>query len=293
MWWQGFKGRFAFYEWPALNPAGVGSTGFNFNESEYRAWKYGQGLAAFVNSGDENQAIPSGYAKNIFAHSQGNAVCGAALTVYGLKVANYALTQAAVPAGCYDTGTGVNSYARFLTAETTSHTPDQTNDLGYRGYLNTLNVSGNVINFNNYEDYALATGYSYGIETNWEADQVYYKPNSFSSVTYAYDAGFPTNPNPIGQRCFLRQILIPTNQRSVTDIQESMAFVARPRSKAAGASGGQAPTAGGSVTESVDLSAAPYNFTNSSDDHGGQWSRSNQQTWQYYQTLLNAFTQEQ
>jgi hypothetical protein len=287
LWWRGYKGRFAFYEWPALNPAGIGSTGFNFNESEYRGWKYGQGLASFVQNG-----LPSQYTKNLFAHSQGNTVCGAALSVYGLHVANYALTQAAVPAGCYATGTNINRYPLFLNAEATSHTPDQTNDLGYRGYLNPLNVTGIVVNFENYQDFALATGVSYGVASNWEADQLNYKPNTFATVTYAYDSGPPASPYPAGQRCFLRQLYIPWNQRSVTDIQESMGFVARPRSKAVGAEDHGYPLTGGSVTKNVDLSVAPYNFSNGEDDHGGQWSRRNQQTWQYYQELLNDLTNQ-
>jgi hypothetical protein len=78
----------------------------------------------------------------------------------------------------------------------------------------------------------------------------------------------------------------------VTDIQESMGFVARPRSKAVGAEDHGYPLTGGSVTKNVDLSATPYNFSNGEDDHGGQWSRRNQQTWQYYQELLNDLTEQ-
>ena len=191
------------------------------------------------------------------------------------------IPQAAVPAGCYDTGTYVNSYSLFLNAETTTPTPDRTNDLGYRGYLNPLGVTRNIVNFENYQDFALATGVSYGVGTNWEADQLNYKPNTFATVTYAYDFGPPANPYPMGQRCFLRQLYIPWNQRPVTDNQESMGFVARPRSKAVGAEDHGYPLTGGTVTKNVDLSADPYDFGYTEGDHGGQWSRRNQQTWRY------------
>ena len=46
LWHQGYKGRLASYKWPALTPAFP----FEFNDSEYRAWKSGRGLAALVNS---------------------------------------------------------------------------------------------------------------------------------------------------------------------------------------------------------------------------------------------------
>ena len=57
------------------------------------------------------------------AHSMGNIVTGSALH-RGLTVDNYILLQAAVPAGCYDTSSGINSYSRFTSAESTSPTPD-------------------------------------------------------------------------------------------------------------------------------------------------------------------------
>ena len=44
LWHQGYKGRFAAFKWLALTPAFP----FKFNESEYRAWKCGEGLAHFV-----------------------------------------------------------------------------------------------------------------------------------------------------------------------------------------------------------------------------------------------------
>lgn len=281
LWHQGFKGRFAFYKWPALNPAGIGSTGFEFNGSEYRAWKYGHGLANFVNSINKSS-------KNLYAHSQGNIVCGAALTDYGLTVDNYVLTQAAVPAGCYDVSGGqndsssINGYPRFWNKEANKPTPDFAADLGYRGYLATLGVTGNVTNFHNFDDYALATGRTFWLlQTHWEANQDTYKPDdSFSNTNwYTY---IEANAN--GKRCQLVDAFLVG--RFVADSHESMSLLARPRSKAVGARA----SVRGSIDGQLDLSAfrdsaGKQVFTRASDDHGAQVGRRIQEVWEYYTEL--------
>lgn len=108
----------------------------HYNTSEHRAWKYGPALAAYVAS------QPSYYAKNIAAHSMGNIVAGSAL-LSGMSIDNYALLQAAVPAGCYDAGEDVNSYGPFLTAEASTPTPDWADARGYRARL--AGVTGNLV----------------------------------------------------------------------------------------------------------------------------------------------------
>ena len=68
LWWQGFKGRFGFYKWEAHNLS-------QFNESEYRAWKCGRGLALFLNQ------LP-GDRKHVWTFSQGAIVGSAAIRDY-------------------------------------------------------------------------------------------------------------------------------------------------------------------------------------------------------------------
>ena len=46
-------------------------------------------------------------------------------------------------------------------------------------------------------------------------------------MPYAYASGPSNNPYLIGQGCFLRDSYPPFNQRQVTDIHESMPYVAR------------------------------------------------------------------
>ncbi len=273
LWHQGYKGRFASYKWPALTPAFP----FEYNDSEYRAWKSGQGLAALMNS------FPTVFSKNLYSFSQGAVVCGAALTVYGLSVDNYVASQAAAPAGCYDSSQSLNSYADFLNAETQNPTPDGTNDLGYRGYLTGLNVRGSVVSFYNIVDYALKTGREIGLNVSWEGNQLAYKPNWFVGRHYEYDSN-----EAIGQRCKLR-INDANTWRYVADIHESMSFVARPRSEATGAS----TAVGGSIDGNYNVGpGSPSDFAEASSDHGGQFSRRIQRLWPYYENLLITLTEE-
>jgi pimeloyl-ACP methyl ester carboxylesterase len=261
LWWQGFKGRFCAFRWATL-------TSFNsYNTSEFRAWKYGESLRQY---GLELQARLPDYAFNLVAHSMGNVVAGSALQ-RGLRVNNYVLMQAAVPAGCYDTSTNINSYSRFTQYDSSSPTPDLAADMGYRGYL--TNVTGNLVNFFNTNDFALATGTAVGyapflwwLQVNWEANQESYKPDSptagASFLHYKY------NP------------LATANQRSrlevgtygfahyVTDPHEMLAFVARPRSKAVGAKKGVGGTIDGGE---IDLTSR-FNFRDGRDEHSAEFN---------------------
>ena len=298
LWHQGFKGRFATFKWLALTPASdspiPNPSEFRFNESEYRAWKCGQGLAQFINT------LPdaNGYTKNLYSFSQGAIVCGAALRLPECHVTNYVMSQAAAPAGCYDATPAINSYTDFLNAEATSPTPDATNDLGYRGYLSGLNVTGSVVSFFNQVDYALKKGRKTlpvlgEVNTSWEGNQILFKPDPnawmHNNRIYVYDSGPPNNPYAIGERCFLRDVGPPLDARRVLDIHESMSFVARPRSEAAGASDEVAGRITGRYNVGPDTAS---NFRDTSSDHGGQFSRRIQQTQDYYENLLTFLTEE-
>jgi alpha-tubulin suppressor-like RCC1 family protein len=265
LWWQGYKGRFGSYKWGALQPA----IPFAFNESEYRGWEFGDGLAAFVNS------IPK-TRKTLMGHSQGNTLCSYALRWGLVTVENYVAMQAAVPAGCYDPRDEINSYERFLQAEKhNGETPDDTSQLGYRGYLSALSVTGRVINCENPVDYALATGTFWGLASNWEANEVSYKPQTLADRAYYYD---PSALDPL-------QLIVPGSGaliRPVDDHRECLGFLARPRSKALGALGQVA----GSVSINIDLNGPPYNFTQESSDHSGEFERPIQKVWDFYDTLL-------
>ncbi len=273
LWHQGFRGRFCAFRWATLTGT------ITYNTSEYRAWKYGTSLANYIAS------LPWDYVKNVAAHSLGNVVTGSALQ-RGIAINRYFLMQAAIPGGCYSDA--VNNYSLFATAELTRHTPDAVADLGYRLSLQEAYARvGKAVNFYNQLDFALATG-SYPIigSTHWEQNQLLFKPNANLGVrlgdrTYAYDSGPPSNPYPTGQRCFLRDSYPPFNQRRVTDIHESMAYIARPRSKALGAE----PNSSSLVPDSVNLEE--YGFGGVRSDHSGQFNRRIQEVSDFYKKLFD------
>ena len=276
LWHHGYKGRFAAYKWAALTPG----LPFKFNESEFRGWNFGNALSQFVNSIQRAR-------KTLLAHSQGNVVCGEALRSGSLSVENYILLQAAVPGGCYDTRDNpINNYERFLVEETDRPTPDTTADLGYRGYLSSLGVSRRVVNFQNGIDYALVTGAIWGLDSNWEKNEVDYKPNVPVPYGWSTDGYIYNIQKNVGNRCELHKLSGFT--RELSDIRESMGFVARPRSKPVGALGATR----GSIQSDISLRGTPYNFTDDPKDHGGQWSRSIQRTWDFYSALLDVVSDE-
>ena len=270
LWHKGYKGRFCTFRWPTLTDVD------SYNNSEYRAWKYGPALKAYVNG------LPSDYTKNIAAHSMGNVVTCSALKS-GLSITNYALMQAAIPAGCYNSDAAINNYARFLNAEANDPTPDLANpDKGYRGHLTA--VSGNLINFYNINDFALVAGSLPALgEVNWEKNQTDHKPNRFGNLYYDYDPA-----RALAERYELWQAGAgPGGQvikRYVTDHEEIMSFIARPRSKAAG---GRADV-GGKLGGQVNIGAgSDSSFGDQLTDHSGQFNRRSQEVQPFYDSLYD------
>ncbi len=249
-WWQGYKGRFAFYKWDALNAINPAE----YNQSEFRAWKSGRGLAQYVAS------LP-GATKNIMAHSQGNNVMCAALRDYGLQIDNYIIMQGAAPAFCYDEN---------LPLAFSYTTPDHVNELGYRGYLPST-VSTRIVNFSNPNDNV--TGII------WELNQQFSKPDGtgigsirkISGPWYNYLPG-----NPAGQRCTLTYWL--DYGRFVTDLHESTAMVVQSNSRSIA----HTPQTGGLVADNVPMDTE-FQF---GDEHGSQFGRPIQQLNGFFDEVL-------
>ena len=257
LWHVGYKGRLAFFKWPALNPAGFffNGTGFEFNQGEYRGWKYGKGLSEFAAS------MPSDYQRHVLAHSQGNALVAAAFRNYNLSAATWVITQGAIPISCYDDNTA------HLVFEYT--TPDLDANLGYRGYLKDQ-IPAKIVNFFNLDD--SVTGQV------WEANHSFFKPTielvGITRIEYKYYAG----SGEVRLQKFLNSALL--SDRAVSDIHESMAMVVKSRSRSIG----HGSTAGGEVNTLVDLSSE-FSF---GDEHGSQWDRSIQENVTlYFERLLD------
>lgn len=257
LWHTGYKGRFAFYKWPALNPAGffLNGTGFEFNQSEYRAFKYGRGLAAFVTS------LPVTYRKHVYAHSQGNAVAAAAFRNYGLKAKTWIATQGAIPISCFDPD--VRHYIFNYV------TPDSAGDLGYRGFLDD-HVETRIVNFFNSRD--TVTG------NIWELNQELFKPTVHISGFTRTEYWYFSNPSEVHLKQFLGDVEL--SDRGVNDPHESMSMAVKSRSRAIA----HGEDVHGKVDENVNLNSM-FGF---GDEHGSQWERPIQRgPLSYFQTLLD------
>jgi len=187
LWHQGFKGRFGFYKWEAHNLV-------FFNESEYRAWKCGRGLSAFLDQ------LP-GQNKNVWTFSQGAVVGSAALRDYGATPNALIVMQAAIPAVCYDDDPALNKYPNAM--------PDTVAELGYREYHGPTGTS--IVNFSDVTDDA--TGFLWGASQNFKPEPGYgYNPAALPgqrhTVTYFWEVG-----------------------RFVTDLHESLSMIARSKSE--------------------------------------------------------------
>ncbi len=269
LYWQGYHGRFLSLRWPTLSqddfwlPAVDYTT---YNSSEFIAWRSGTGLSAYLTH--LKQRFPS-YNLNVCAHSMGNVVMAEALKLQlaagQQNVNNYVLMQAAVPASCYDTS--FTNYAPFLVEEASQPTPNFY--LGYPGAISGA-ISGQMVDFYNTNDYALATGtfnfLGVSVAINWEANQENFKPNA--SLGYRVDS---TGTN------FANGFV------NISDSRGIMAFCARPRSKAVGAQ----PGVGGVIhATGVDLTSN-FNFLGGSDEHSAQWNWDIQLVNGFYKKLLN------
>lgn len=275
LYWQGYKGRFVLFYWDTLVGAFDGEIpALPYNLNEYRALKYGPALKNYVSTLSQGRTV------NVASHSLGAAVMISALK-QGMVVNNYLVLQGAFSAKSYDVS--LPALQRFQDAETGKPTPDMALDLGYGGYL--ANVQGTLINMFNPFDFALATGTTVGVETNWEINQVDSKPDDPVGVgQYSYFSGLPvgyTGPIPLGGSVYYS--IFQAAIRAVTDPHESMAFVARTRTKAVGALTG----VGGAISQEINLGEGTvYDFGRSRPDHSAEFTRNIQVLQPFYRFVF-------
>jgi uncharacterized membrane protein len=273
LWHQGYKGHFAAFRWDTRKSDGMFDAG-EYNRSENRAFVYGAALKSWVKS------LSAPYRVSLVGHSMGNVVCGEALRE-GMRFRNYLLMEAAIPMSCYDGNAPTDT--RLVDAEAGYPTPDYhtspgSNEFsyGYRAYL--TNVTGSLTNFFNPEDWGLATGFSYGLETNWERNQIDYKPDGAMYVLHnpfwSYNCDLS---KPLAQRAWMAG----TIWRYVADSWEMKAFVARSRTKAVGAVANNS----GRFVENINLQLAPYAFGRERPDHSGQFTRNIQRLGPLYEKM--------
>ncbi|MDP2137225.1 MAG: alpha/beta hydrolase [Candidatus Didemnitutus sp.] len=271
LWHAGYKGRFHAFTWPTHSGDDSKLNGYlTFDQSEHRAWKSGAALDNYL------RALRSAHQDGrlvVVAHSMGNIVTGEALR-RGAPADLQIMMQAAVSAGCYDVRSVLND-PELLKAEAKNPTPDLAADLGYRGFLGQIAVP--TINYYNAEDFALQTG-KFGINVNWFAHQGDKPYNPSGQGTYAYlnkTAGL------YGGKKLLRE---------VTLIHESLAFLARSRTRAVGAQPfTKFPQ--DSSSQNIDLQDLPLRFTRDADEHSAQFNRPIQrQLMEFYAAITSAVT---
>jgi hypothetical protein len=270
LYWSGYHGRFASFRWPCAYLPWNTANPFQYNKGEFYAFKSATALKNYLGYLRNNRPDLAGYAIDLYAHSQGNVVTSEAILL-GAPFDNYILTQGAFPAHCYDTNAPF--LQKLLDAETNGvnakQTPYYPVDGGYHGYC--LSIHGNLINFFNTNDFALASGVTAGLQTNWEEDQRAQKPDKFpGGPFYAYD---PSTHVTTGYYIF--------SSYTVDDLQEIKALVARSRSKAVGAQGGLS----GVISGSVDLKIS-FGFGETRSEHSAQFDRPIQTALNYYKAIL-------
>ena len=270
LYWAGYHGRFAAFRWPCAYLWPTTWNPFQFNKGEFYAWKSATALKDYLTYLMSRPDL-AGYAIDILAHSQGNIVASEAI-VQGATFDNYILTQGAVPTHCYDTN--APSLQKLLDADVIRHTPFNAVNGGYHGYF--ADLQGNLVNFYNTNDFALAKGVTtiLGIpkETNWEENQRTQKPEDFfGGPSYSYD---PYTQTSTAYYTF-------GSHYTVTDSQEIKSMVARSRSAAVGAQGGL----GGVIGSSVDLQTS-FTFGKTRAEHSAQFTRPIQSALGYYQIVL-------
>jgi hypothetical protein len=264
MWQSGYKGRFAAFRWPTFYDNFPLGGLFTYNDSEYRAWKCGESLKQYVNQ------LPSGYTRDVVAHSLGNIVVGSALQ-RGMSVANYALLNAAVPAMCYDE----SAELRWWTYTTPNDDPDPgTKALAYSGQFKMLNT--NVVNF------YLPLDSVAGID--WDFNNRQFKPQRYDGALGYGLTGYAYDPSePAGRRLSINFLF--AFGRYLIDPHEAMPYAVQSLTRTVGVDG----TTSGSVRWAVPLDT--WNF---GDQHSAEWDRNLQETALFYDELMfriNIFTQ--
>ena len=250
LWQRGYKGRFAALYWPTL--VGLNS----YNESEYRAWFFGESLKQYI------ETLPGDFTKNLVAHSMGNIVAGSALRK-GASITNYALIDAAVPASCYDPDPNLQ--------QSFGNSPDNdidppTKALAYKDKLSS--VSGRLFNFYLTSDDALE---------KWVLNNSLFKPELIYESPQGYHGYFYSPGSASGNK--LRLEFVSSPGRPLSQMEESLAYASKSSTFAIGAEG----SASGSIAKNIDLSTS-FEYENT---HSGPWEFPIQKIMPFYDRLMD------
>jgi hypothetical protein len=241
--------------------------------------KSGESLKQYVNQ------LPSGYRRNVAAHSMGNIVAGSAFK-RGMQANQYMMLNAAVPAIAYDAGAPRNPLGLSQELQDTlnnisssllptlSNTPNDDPDADTRAkaYIDQLqNIGGGgtrIINF-----YLEADSATRG---SWNANNIAFRPQPFAwpkGPGYSYNRSAAYSKLNLDKHGFINEV------RAVSDPHEVMSYDCKSPTQTVNAEGS---STNGPIDERVDMSA--YGF---GSEHSAEWARNMQQTHMFYQTFFD------
>lgn len=253
LYWAGYRGKFASVRWDSMFIADPSW----FNLSELYAYKASSALRAYLS---QLRSRFSNCRLHIFAHSQGGAIASEALSG-GASFDTLILSQAAMPASCYDVNAPTNS--DLLYRETNvARTPDW-QPMGYHGAH--TNIAGRIVNFYNVSDDLLSA---------WLLNQKFFKPTQF----YVYDGTngwYYFDPENNGRRL-------------LSDSQESRAQLARSRTLGIGVQGPASGQTNQGIIESTVNLRTQLNIGQSQAEHSAFFSRPIQTSWPFYDQILES-----
>ncbi|MBX3734382.1 MAG: hypothetical protein KF791_17540, partial [Verrucomicrobiae bacterium] len=204
----------------------------------------------------------------------------------GIQPSRTLYFQSATPAGMFDLNPNLDQQPLLLAelnAPTQLKTPDNYFPHGgYRGFL--IGATGEAVNYYNIEDFALQTGsFAFNtIDANWIKNQTLkpHLPDANFSRGYLWIKVVPTSSlfqGYLGIRASAIKLL-----RPVTDPHETLAFIARSRTKALGAE----PATRGSLSTDSHINLEQFGLRRARSDHSGQFMRTAQETSALFQSIV-------
>lgn len=171
LWWQNYKGTFSVFYWSTYHSI------TSYNESEFRAWEYGESLKNYI-----AQKTSEGFQISTAAHSMGNFVVGSALNK-GANITIYALMNAAVPAECFDGRAEIrDAFTDGISFG--NSTNEQRRVLAYLGALSEAS-STQFVNF--YLEGDSATGFWWNQNRNYMKPDADYEVSAHDILPYCWN----------------------------------------------------------------------------------------------------------
>jgi len=286
LYWQGYKGKFGTFQWPATYHTSSVAAPFDYDMSEYTAWWSSYPLGRLL---QQLNGTSSGV--YVLAHSMGNVVTGEALRqaaqISQVLIAGYVPSQAAVPVQVYDITQPTPSGFFATVGPTMKTTPNI-----YVGWMGSNGTSATSIgNFYNANDWALNS-------SHWQTDERL-KPDHATGLYPPYNYAGDSNAPPVAQGFSSSQdagsgqthwLSLATNG-AINDQYEIMAFAAQAQCPALGAT----PTSAQGIV-STDLTSTtiwetdPY--SNNFQDHvwhSAEFEFSNADQQNYWNALMKRF----